>query len=106
MPSIIRRDTHTAPLTPVQIYGFCLGIGDYTDAGHFDALKNICKLEKRECYVVIFEPLGLLSRTAEWSVYDVADASKPVMSGAIPYKELEAHHPAALPRSALGKKAQ
>ena len=90
------------------MYGFCLGVGFYTNNAHFDALKTICKFEKGECYVAVFEPLGLLSRTAEWAVYDVTDPSKPVMAGAIPYQELEAYHPAEHPRSALHmhKKAQ
>jgi len=88
------------------IYGWCLGTGFYVKASHFEALRTICKFEKGECYVAIFEPMGLLDHTSEWKVIDVADWAKPVIAGSMPYHELEQFSFAGVPLSAVNKQKQ
>jgi len=86
------------------IYGWGLGVGYYTKPSHLEALHSICEFEKGECYVATFEPMGLLDHTAEWSVTDVADPGTPVITGKLPYHELEQFPPTGMPRSALNSK--
>ena len=66
-------------------------------APYYAALQQTCGFEKGECLVVLFKPLSLLSRTAEFCVIDPADAATHggdgIMRGKIPYAELERMQP-------------
>jgi hypothetical protein len=62
----------------------------------------VCGFEKGECYVAVFEPMGLLDHTSEWKVFDVALGATPVIAGKLPYAELEKFHPTGVTRDALG----
>jgi hypothetical protein len=56
------------------VFGWSLGTGDFIKGGYFDALTTTCGFARGECYVVVFEPQGLLDHTAEWHVVRYAAA--------------------------------
>ncbi|EOD24184.1 hypothetical protein EMIHUDRAFT_254830 [Emiliania huxleyi CCMP1516] len=69
-------------------------------APYYPALQATCGFEKGECFAVVFKPTGLLSRTAEWFVVDVADQAV-VLRGKAPLSELEAMQPIEMDVDAL-----
>lgn len=76
------------------VFGWCVGTGDFIKGGYFDALASTCGFATGECYVVVFEPHGLLDHTAEWHVVDVTAPATKLVHGKVAYAELEAFQPA------------
>jgi hypothetical protein len=76
------------------VHGWNLGAGFHVREGapYYKALQEQCGFAKGECLAVVFKPLSLLSRTAEWFAVDVADQSV-VLRGKAPYAALEALQP-------------
>ena len=81
------------------VHGWNLAAGYHLREGapYYAALQQTCGFEKGECLVVLFKPLSLLSRTAEFCVIDPADAATHggdgIMRGRIPYAEVERMQP-------------
>jgi len=84
------------------VHGWNLAAGWHMREGapYYPALQATCGFEKGECFAVVFKPTGLLSRTAEWFVVDVADQAV-VLRGKAPLSELEAMQPIEMDVDAL-----
>lgn len=76
------------------VHGWNLAAGWHLREGapYYRAVQQACSFAKGECLAVVFKPTGLLSRTAEWFVLDVADQSV-VLRGKAPLAALEAMQP-------------
>lgn len=83
------------------VFGWSLGNGDFIKGTYFAALSSTCGFVLGECYVVVFEPCGLLDHTAEWHVVDVCEPTKKLIHGKAPYADLEGFQPAEMTREML-----
>jgi hypothetical protein len=75
------------------IMGWCLGTGFYVRGAYFDAVASTCGFEKGECFVAVFEPMGLLDHTAEWHLVDITEPGIKIEHGKMAYSELEGMQP-------------
>lgn len=91
------------------VHGWNLAAGWHMREGapYYAALQAACAFAEGECLVAVFKPLGLLERTAEWFVVDVALAHDArggvVMRGRAPYALLEAMQPIEMDVATLEK---
>lgn len=85
------------------VFGWSLGTGDFIKGGYFEALTTTCDFKAGECFVVVFEPHGLLDHTAEWHVVDATDPDKKLIHGKVSYSELEKFQPADMTLEMLQK---
>ena len=69
----------------------------HQNGGYFDAVSSTCGFEAGECFIAVFEPMGLLNHTCEWHLVDITDAETKVMHGTMPYAELEDMQPGEMP---------
>ena len=95
-----------------SVFGWCLGTGFYARGAYFEALTTTCGLVAGDCFLVVFEPIGLLDHTAEWHVVDVTRPEVKVIHGKVAVAELEKFQPSEMSLemlercSVLEKKAQ
>ena len=76
------------------VHGWNLAAGWHLREGapYYAALQQTCGFEKGECLVVLFKPLSLLSRTAEFCVIDPADAATHALLRALALRRLRKVH--------------
>jgi hypothetical protein len=75
------------------VTGWTLGTGFYVNGAYFDAVSSTCGFEPGECFVAVFEPMGLHDHTCEWHCVDITDPGTKIMHGTLPYAELEDMQP-------------
>lgn len=63
------------------------------NGAYFDAVSSTCGFEAGECFVAVFEPMGLHDHTCEWHCVDITDPDTMIMHGTLPYAELEDMQP-------------
>jgi len=91
------------------VHGWNLAAGWHMREGapYYPAMQRVCGFDEGECLVVVFPPLSLLTRTAEWFVVDVAKTAAGgagvVMRGKAPFGALEAMQPVEMDVATLQK---